>query len=321
MLSLEDVRSEGIDVFVAACGYEGRAWHVAALLAPTETSTIVLDYESFGILQYDLNRSKYAGLQNATFVSLKQEGLEDRILRSLEQAKCSLGSNRGLNVLFDASSCSRRVIARVSVLLRSVVDLVSVVNFAYAPAKYYSPPTGELPSHISEPVIGDLSGWSDDLSKPPCAIIGLGFEPGRALGCIDYLEIPTVRIFMPQGPDFRFIEHVVKANESLLDEVGRDLVFDYDILDPARTYEKLESLVFGLMSRYRPVIIPLGPKIFSVISIQLAIELMPAICVWRTSSGDLTEPKDIDASGEVAVFRVSPYGPGRGERGPVPVSA
>jgi len=175
----------------------------------------------------------------------------------------------------------------------------------YALSAWDSPPTSELPSHISEPVVGDLSGWSEDLSKPPCAVIGLGFEPGRALGCIDYLEIPGVRLFVPHGPDVRFEEAVVGANKALFAEVGEGAVLHYDVMNPSDTYQRLESRLFGLAPRSRPVIIPLGPKIFSAVSICLVVQMLPKICVWRTSAGVGENTSDRTAGGEVSCFSIN----------------
>ncbi len=75
-------------------------------------------------------------------------------------------------------------------------------------------------------------------------------------------------------------------------------------MEPVDPYLKLELLVYGLLDEYRPVLIPLGPKIFSAACIILAIRNAPKICAWRTSSGGLTQPLDIKTDGNVAVFNV-----------------
>src|SRR5690606_3594454 len=105
--------------------------------------------------------------------------------------------------------------------------------------------------------------------------------------------------FMPQGPDKRFVDAVTSANRILILEAGGSMLLPYDVLHPAATYEKLESLVYGLLPNYRPVVIPLGPKIFAAVSIALAIRLSPQICVWRTSSGTGGEVRDAQSSGEI----------------------
>lgn len=192
-------------------------------------------------------------------------------------------------ILVDMSSCSRSTIATVLLVLSAAIESRLQLTIAYALSEFDEPPNGELPSHISEPVVGDLAGWSDDLSKPPCAIIGLGFEPGRALGCIDYLEIPEVRLFMLLRNRCRFLAAVESANALLIEQARKENVLPYDVTEPSTTHQKLESLVRGLFPICRPVLIPLGPKFFCGALDPFGVEIESAIlCVayiirrWRT---------------------------------------
>jgi len=301
-----DVENVDFDVVVATCGYESRAPYVISRLRSTPVTLIVFDYECAGAHSYDKNRTYFEGLPYTNLLSLKDRDLPGKLVEALEHSRLSVTDDRPLRILFDVSSCSRSVMAQALLTLAAYRGRQFELTCAYALSAFDGAPEGELPSSVSEPVIGDLSGWSDDLSKPPCAVISLGFEPGRALGTIDYLEVPEVRLFMPQGPDPRFENSVRKANALLIQEAGENAVLPFDVLQPESTFQKLESLVFGLLPRFRPVIIPLGPKIFSAISMVLAIRMFPQVCVWRTSSGSGEETIDRGAGGAIAVFRASP---------------
>ena len=294
------VAETAYDLRIMTCGYETRASFVAKRHESGQDRTIVLDYESEGVFSYDDNKEYYLSLPNVELVAIHE--LSRALTDCLGELLNSQDPEVILKVLFDVSSCSRSVMAKVFLTLASVLGPRAEITCVYALSAFESPPQGELPSHISEPVVGDLSGWSDDLSKPPCAVIGLGFEPGRALGCMDYLEIPEVRLFMPVGADERFEAAVRDANAALIAEAGELSVLPYSVLDPTATYEKLESLIFGLLPTFRPVLIPLGPKIFAAVSMALAIKLLPQVCVWRTSAGSGSEVADRKASGEVAVL-------------------
>lgn len=298
--------SEKFDLAISICGYETRARFLTEGCGVSARSHLILDYESDGHLSYDLNKNFFKSLPSVEWMSISEGNLVDKLKNHID-AILSRGEfeNGDRSILFDISSCSRRVMANVFTVLMSGFYFNIQVYVVYSLAEFYLPPSEELPSHISEPVIGSLAGWSEDLAKSPCAVIGLGFEPGRALGCLDYLEIPEVRLFIPEGPDARFKVEVEKANKVLIEEAGSSVVFNYDVMDPQGAFEKMESLVSGLLRSYRPVIIPLGPKIFSAISVYLAIKLSPNICVWRTSSSPLDPEHDVFASGEVAVFSFS----------------
>lgn len=300
-LTLDEVAARRFHIAFETCGYETRATYLARTAPIDAAMHFVLDYNCEGQLSYDLNREFYRGQPHHRLVPI-DDGLDSALEVALAEAAAELEDDAPLSVFIDISSCSRSVMAKLLLAIADSSCERTEITCAYALSAFDNPPGSELPSHISQPVVGDLSGWSDDLSKPPCAVIGMGFEPGRALGCMDYLEIPEVRLFMPLGVDGRFEAAVEAANAVLIAEAGSQAVLPYHVLDPAATYEKLESLIFGLQTRFRPVIIPLGPKIFAALAIVLAIRMFPRVCVWRTSSGTIGEIVDRAASGEVAIF-------------------
>jgi hypothetical protein len=289
------------DLMFVTCGYEARSTFLYTEFQGDIKHLVVLDYGSAGIHSYDRNRELFEQASPVGWIDLKQSTQQSEIAGWIDVATSSIDQGAGLRVLFDISSCSRSTMAKVLTVLALKLKCDVQLTCAYAVSAYFAPPEGELPSSVSEPVIGDLSGWSSDLSKPPCAIIGLGFEPGRALGSIDYLEVPEVRLFLPDGPDGRFADAVIEANRHLINEPGVT-VSSYHVLDPVDAYQKLESMVLGLLPRFRPIIIPLGPKIFAALSMLLALRLLPQVCIWRTSAGSGEEIADRPAGGEVAVF-------------------
>lgn len=300
-VSIETVAAQRFDLAIVTCGYETRAAYLRKTIALDAAELLVLDYRCDAMLSYDANKAFYESLSNRSFIDIDDSFIE-ALTAVLASAASRIDTDARLRILIDISSCSRSVMAKLLLAIAETLPGRTDLTCAYALSAFDRPPDGELPSHISQPVVGDLSGWSDDLSKPPCAVIGMGFEPGRALGCMDYLEIPEVRLFMPYGVDQRFEQAVHEANATLIAEAGTQSVLPYQILDPAATYEKMESLIYGLLARFRPVIIPLGPKIFAALAMVLAVRMLPRICVWRTSSGTIGEVSDRAASGEVAIF-------------------
>jgi hypothetical protein len=297
----QDKRTGEYDLMFVCCGYEARCTFVHDQFEGKTGRLVILDYGSPGVHSYDRNRLELERSASANWVDLRQADFDCIIAEWIARTCSDLERDGPVRVLFDISSCSRSTMASVLINLAHNalrdVDLTCV----YAVSAYFNPPDGELPSSVSEPVIGELSGWSSDLTKPPCAIIGLGFEPGRALGSIDYLEVPEVRLFVPEGPDGRFHEAVVEANRHLLDDPGIGSSA-YHVLNPIDTYQKLESMILGLLPRYRPIIIPLGPKIFAAISMLIAIRMLPQVCIWRTSAGSGEDTADRAAGGDIAAF-------------------
>lgn len=307
--SWQEKRTVEYDLMFVCCGYEARCTFVHDQFQGETGRLVVLDYGSAGIHSYDRNRSEFERAASADWVDLRQADF-DRIVAEWVARTCAdLEGDVPVRVLFDISSCSRSTMASVLTNLANNAQRDVDLTCVYAVSAYFDPPDGELPSSVSEPVIGELSGWSSDLTKPPCAIIGLGFEPGRALGSIDYLEVPEVRLFVPEGPDGRFHDAVVQANRLLLEDPGISSSA-YHVLNPIDTYQKLESMILGLLPRFRPIIIPLGPKIFAAISMLIAIRMLPQVCIWRTSAGSGEDIADRAAGGDVAAFNYLIRSPG-----------
>jgi hypothetical protein len=295
----EEALAADYDVMFVTCGYEARATFILSHFSGHVGHLSVMDYRCEGIHSYDANRVLIEP-QASSWLDVRAPELAKRIAALVHERLAELDQDQPARIFLDISSCSRSVLANLLLALAAPHGRRVILTCGYAISEFYDPPQGELPSHISEPVIGELSGWSHDLSKPPCAIIGLGFEPGRAIGSVDYLEVPEVRLFLPRGPDQRFEVAVLAANRLLTDEVGVPL--RYDIVDPEEAFQKLASLVLGLLPRFRPIIIPLGPKIFAALSMLLALRLFPQICIWRTSAGSGEDVADRHASGSVVAF-------------------
>lgn len=294
------------DLFIGVCGYESRSRYALTQLETKPSKCLFLDYNCSSTLSYDENKSVMCKFGASRFIDLRNpiwiKEISDEIAEAITH--CT-NADVLIDVVLDVSSASRKVVSQILILIRAKFSGRIQLSCVYSVAEFYDPPTAELPSHISEPVVGALAGWSEDLSKPPCAIVGLGFEPGRAMGCLDYLEIPEARLFFPQGPDSRFASAVDKANSRLVSEVGEEFVLPYSVNDPHDTLVKLLSLVTGLEQKFRPIIIPFGPKIFAAIGVVVAIQRSPNICVWRASSGGLTEPHDSKPEGSVCCLSVN----------------
>lgn len=294
------IRKADFDIAIFACGYEARSTFISKEIDGEIGTLAVLDYKSFDEGSYNTNSEYFEQLSNVERIDVSgQKDARCAIVALIAKIASESSQAKATNVLFDISSCSRSTLAQS---LLALASLPVVVTFVYAVSEWFEPPVDEPASSFSEPVLGDLAGWSDNLTSPPCAIVGLGFEPGRALGTIDYLEVPEVRLFLPDGPDSRFKAAVTDANGLLLDEIGERTI-PYDVRDPSDIHQKLFSLISGLIPHFRPIIIPFGPKIFAVVSMLLAVRSFSSLCIWRTSSGNDSLPKDRDASGEVIAFQ------------------
>ena len=226
-----------------------------------------------------------------------------------EQLASVVESDEGMEstICIDVSSLSRKRLAGTvwQVLASDVLDHAAV-EFVYAPAHFEEPPEFDGPIGLAEPAIPEFSGWAGDPASRIAMVVGVGYEPDKAIGSVEYFEATAVWAFAPNGEDRRYDVSVLAANRSLYETlVGVDRWVEYPVLDPYRTFTTLESLTFGLREEGRVLLVPFGPKSFALSCMLVAAAHWPEVAVWRVSAGALGVPRDRDASGSVCSLRVS----------------
>jgi hypothetical protein len=210
-----------------------------------------------------------------------------------------------VHVAIDISSMSRPMAAQIVFALSHVSDVPIDATFVYSPAKYSPRPARYPPVTRTGPVIPEYAGWSVYPERPPSAIFGLGYEYGRALGALEYLDPMAVWAFVPRGGDKQYEHSVERANKGFYEIVNAAFIHRYRMNDPFDCFRKLESLAYGLLKSSRPVLVPFGPKIFAL-NCLLAAELWrPHITVWRVSAEQDDEPVDRVAVGRLVKSYVS----------------
>jgi len=131
------------------------------------------------------------------------------------------------------------------------------------------------------------------------AIIGTGYEYGRALGILEYLEPSAAWIFNPTGVDDKYDKALTRVNKDLYTLIPRSQVSHYNIDETLACFERIESLVFGLRERSRVLLCPFGPKIFALVCLLVAEIHRPKVTVWRVSGEQSEDPTDYVAAGPI----------------------
>jgi hypothetical protein len=232
----------------------------------------------------------------------------------------SLAHNGEHSVAVDVSSMSRPRIAGVVQAITRLPDHARLtVDFLYTPAQYEKAPT-EMPdaTEALDPVTPAFAGTPADPQQPLVLIFGLGYEPERAASALDEFAPQLAIPFFPVGGDERFEGDVEAANMSVLELADVAEPHRYAIKDPFRTFCDLEVLVDRIRSGHqgprdvaesagpgRPLLLPLGPKIFAATCMLVAASADRPVAVWRVSSGALAEADDRHSDGELVTLRVS----------------
>ena len=193
-------------------------------------------------------------------------------------------------IAVDISSMTRERLAQTLMAVVSGSDVTAEVDFYYAIARFAPLVGSEGIVTVNQPLEG-FEGWFEDPSLPVACVIGAGFEGNLALGAIEQLEPAVTFVFVPTGVDNSYDTILEQRNSELFRSSDVRLI-TYDVSSPFECLTYLDSLVHRLVSDYRVVLVPLGPKIFCLGALLASIMQGLRIAVWRLSAGDDREPQN-----------------------------
>lgn len=268
-------------VFVAALGYERRS--IQFLFAENLEEydrVLVFDYRSDGIHSYDENKQALSAnsISSLDLISNKRE--------FVERISTVLSKNEGGMSTFtlDCSSFDRGLSAEILLALFRCRDKVSNLEVVYFP-QAFSKPSLELDTVTKfGPVLPEFSGSSRSSSEKMCLIVGAGYEFGKVIGAQDSLEPDETIVFTPIGTDEKFEDAVLKANYGFEFIEDRDNIIKYDLCSPEEAFNDLYEIVRHKRATHRLLLLPMGPKIFALFSLLIAIKFHPDVRVWHFST-------------------------------------
>lgn len=299
--SLKQVQSTTFDALIASIGFENRARYFCQNHRVHATKKLAYAFTDRNEVGFQRNVA-FFGLNGFAIERLESIDFSNRLYRALDSVSSSQEGK--LRVCVDISSMSRSRMANVvEVALMCAAKRSVIVDFVYCVAKYSPPPTEPTFIQTAGPVTPFFAGWTTRPEAPTCAIFGVGYEPDRVIGAIEYLEPGPIRAFIPVGTDPRFLDAVLQVNQPLWDEIIKEHQTFYKLSEPFNTFVRLESLLYSVKQEYRPILVPFGPKIFTIECLLAAVSHYPSVAVWRVSGGSAMVPIDIEASGEVHVIR------------------
>ena len=219
----------------------------------------------------------------------------EQVLKELVDALYDVAATRDdrwVSCYIDVSAIHRTWLAELLYRLRFLVeqDVTIRVTLGYRLAKYTKPTTQDAPPNRRvSPVHFELAGWPRSPGMPVHVLVGLGYERGKALGAVEYIQPAQWRLFVPVSPEEKFMAQVQLQNRELLDGTREGDVFVYNVLDPAGQYVMLHSMLKGMVADTKPVLLPFGPKIFFAVSVILGLQF-PEVSVWHVSGEEQAEP-------------------------------
>lgn len=286
-------------LFISVLGFETRAIFAATTLASLSPQRVALAFPDRKLFSYGSNARWYNDNGFET-VQVDDPRFRDFLVHLISSVPVA---HDQIDIRVDISSMSRPLLAELLICL-SAIDRQLTVQFVYCPGQFTSPEQVVMPAVNTGPVIPEFAGWWDRPDLPTAVVLGLGFEYGRALGAFEFLEASDAWLFAPSGEDGRYEVALRRVNKDLWSMLPEQRVQEYRVDDPFSCFSYLESLVYGLRGRARTVLVPFGPKIFSLCCLIVALTHRGDVAVWRVSGEQSEVPIDRAANGKVVQFDV-----------------
>jgi hypothetical protein len=298
MRVLKESVETGFNLAIWGLGFESRAISAFDQIACNSCHNVVFGYTSnTNVLHYQTNKSVYESQ------SCKIYECEDSdIIAHLRAEFETNGYTVPINVYLEISVMSRHRLASIMTFLLEHLSEGSNLTVSYSLSSYVEPPEEPTPIRTLGEICPDLCGELGDLNLPTAVIFGLGYEKSKALGVSNYLDSSIVFALIPESPNTEFEGAVRANNDDFLEILPEDHISTYKVMSPYSTYVDLKSLILSLIDESRPLLIPLGPKILSALSVIIGIEL--GIPVWRVSSDHLEIPTERPCSGNRVAFTI-----------------
>lgn len=290
-------------------GYESRASHFYSSVSTTSQKSTALVFGSQQLLGFKDNESQFEKMGfNFVQASTDKETLESSLQNLFaEIIRLATEANESeVRILIDISSMTRQMISLLSFYAASTPCSCTIIcDYVYSPAQFGELPNVEGPILSDGPVTEKLAGWCSVLGAPCGVILGIGYEPDLALGVIEDLEAGEVWAFRPTNSDVNYEDAITRHNRGLDQNVRAANTIRYSIYDPYALYVSLNQLVRSARHEYRTIIVPFGPKIFSLCATIATLSNYPEIGLWRVSAGPNLTPVDRIPTGEIVGLRVS----------------
>ncbi len=281
------------DAVVYALGFEARAIHIARTLSPKARHAFAVAFSEGHVLNFESNREWFASTNHKI-----EEVADDQFESWCQRLNENLEENNSeiINIGIDISCFNRfRLGALIDSLRRLESSKLLRTYFWYSLARFTPPPEYFVPNRHVGPVHPHFAGWFLEPELPPVAVVGLGYEEDKALGAVEHIEATATWAFVPESPIGGYKTEVEEANRILLESIPANRQIAYSVGQPMASLATLQSLTQGLLRDSNVIMLPFGPKIFTLCCLLLACS-EPRLAVWRVSSLGSETPVDRVAS-------------------------
>jgi hypothetical protein len=301
-ISFSELNKIHFNLFIIALGYEKKGVYLLEKFNIQSDRRIAFAYTE---RQKTLNRKENENIiRENDFEIIPASGEQKINLDSELQSLCNLNYHRIIKILIDYSCMTKVWYSGIIKTLSSLsLNCQNVeVYFSYTPAAYNILRKQKAASLINS-VVFDNKKYLDP-SKPIALIIGLGLNNLRAEKLIKSIK-PAATYFFYADPalNSEYVKRVLNNNQEIIYSVKIRNLLNYPLKDLKKIDDMLTSLCLDLRLKYNIIIAPVGPKVFSLISLLLACRY-PDLDIWRVSAGPYEPINDKIADGDPLIYKV-----------------
>lgn len=201
-------------------------------------------------------------------------------------------NSKSATIILDVSLIDRAKLASIFNEIYEIACQAIIEVYIYYSLASYTPPDSNPPppnKKVSS-VHPRFMGWDDDQANNVMTIVGLGYEKDKAIGAVEYLESVRSVVFIPNSSESEYLSKVKEQNEHLIRLTKAPDRIAYNVQSPFKTVMEIDAVLSTCGHRYKPVLLPFGPKIFYACSLLAALAHSNA-SVWYVSGEENEEKK------------------------------
>ena len=302
-VGFEQLNNRRFNYFIAASGYENRCTYLVDNLVIEADRKIALAFDDKKDYLYRKKNDRRFADEKFEFIE-EPASSKDNLIKLLNSI-CSYdhGSDK-ISFLIDYSCMSKIWYAAIiNYFLSNELRLKNLeVYFSYTSAVFAEPLRPVKRILLKTPEV--LMETSSGSGRPRALIIGLGFEKYLTSRLVEKLEYDRLFAFYSDPAfDSRYADRVVRNNRKILKKLPSSNIFKFPIEDLKETDSILTSLVMRLRLTHHVIILPVGPKPFTLSSLLLAARY-PDIEVWNIDTTYSAPAYNRNPMGEPKVCKV-----------------
>jgi hypothetical protein len=253
------------DLFITGSGYESRATCIPKKLNDPGHKKVVLAFTDHMKEQVRNENDRFFRAHGYEFILIKPFGQPDfaTVFKGLDQDR--------IQILLDITMMPRRCYhGFLHFLHQNDHYKHAEVRISYCPALFYEPVSMRRKIQLTNFALNGEKRTKRKNTKKTAMIMGLGNDNGVGQAVANMVQ-PDHMLLLYADPAVHksYVENIFVFNHSLITNVDIQNLIAYPLRDTAAVYKTLVDLSLPLRNEYNVMIVPQGPKIFSLLSMVL----------------------------------------------------